>query len=124
MKRSKREAAKASAENLKAQRQADKIREYQDRERKARIVQDKIAKSNKESKFSSSAFNPFLRAVEKKAPKLLGYTAALTRLEQSAHIRDISDWKPKGKGRETLFTSLASHLLAKYYTPKFLWSAF
>jgi hypothetical protein len=39
-------------------------------------------------------------------------------------VRRVSEWTPRGKGRETLFRSLCDHLLAKYPVPAILWSGF
>jgi hypothetical protein len=50
--------------------------------------------------------------------------SALSRLGKVDHLRPVSDWKVQGKGRESVFRSLCEHLLAKYPTPRFLWSAF
>jgi hypothetical protein len=36
----------------------------------------------------------------------------------------LDDWKPQGKGKDTLFISLLSHLFAKYKMPVFFWSIF
>lgn len=49
---------------------------------------------------------------------------ALVRLGTVVHQRSVSEWRPQGKGRDTLLRSLCEHLLAKYPTPRFLWSAF
>lgn len=66
-----------------------------------------------------------LRAIEALAPRLIDadYMPALIRLQHMPHVRPIGTWEPRGKGREALFRSLAEHLLAKYQTPTFLWSA-
>jgi ribosomal protein L28 len=127
MRRAKREAAKASAEKQRAQRLARK--EYQTNLRKHRVLvtQEKLAKNNRENKYGNlDSWSPFLRVVAKKTPKLLEkeYIDAVNRLEKMPQRRDIKDWKPKGKGKDTQFISLANHILAKYPTPKFLWSVF
>lgn len=49
---------------------------------------------------------------------------ALVRLGRAPHQRSLADWQPSGKGRDTVFRSLCEHLLAKYPTPRFLWSVF
>lgn len=49
---------------------------------------------------------------------------ALVRLGKVVHQRSVSAWRPQGKGRESVFRSLCEHLLARYPTPRFLWSAF
>lgn len=67
----------------------------------------------------------FLRVIDTRATRLLeaDYMAALCHLGQLPHVRPIDTWEPRGKGRETLFRSLAEHLLAKYPTPTFFWNA-
>jgi hypothetical protein len=125
MNRSKREAAKRSAENLKAQRANNKALSAQRVEEKEASVRKYIARSNQEQKGTYES--RFLGAVAKKAPKLLqekSYAEAVQTLEKLIQRRDVKDWKPKGKGRDSQFVSLAEHLLALYPMPKFLWSAF
>jgi hypothetical protein len=39
-------------------------------------------------------------------------------------VRPVSAWEPSGKGRDTLFRSLAEHLLARYPMPPRLWTVF
>ena len=127
MKRAKRAAARASAEQQRAQRLARKLRVADEREHRALVTQEKLAKNNQENKYGKiDALDPFLRIVAKKTPKLMEptYCNAVRLLENGPQRRDIHDWKPKGKGKETQFISLANHILAKYPTPKFLWSAF
>ncbi len=72
---------------------------------------------------------PIMEIVRKRAPRMLGepeYVRALRYLhENRSHwVRSIVDWRPKGKSIDTVFRSLASHLLARYKMPDFLWSAF
>lgn len=50
--------------------------------------------------------------------------AALARLAEVSPLRPIETWRPRGKGRDSVFRSLCEHLLTKYPTPPFLWSAF
>jgi hypothetical protein len=52
------------------------------------------------------------------------YRTALARLFELRPIRPIDEWVPRGKGRETLFRSLASHWLAKFPVPAVVWNAF
>lgn len=67
-----------------------------------------------------------LRLVSRKAPRLLepDYVAALYHVAQLDWERPVAEWKPKGKGRDTLFRNLCSHLLARYPMPTILWGAF
>lgn len=125
MNRKKREAAKRSAEYIKAQRAQNKIANIKHIEEKEINVLKSIAKNNQKQKGNYESW--FLREVAKKAPKLLqdsAYVPSIKMLEKQPQRRDITEWKPKGKGRESLFVSLAEHMLALYPTPKFLWSAF
>jgi len=68
----------------------------------------------------------FISQVKFKAPKLFDYpyNEAVAKIPRTGWIRDISTWKPLGKSRYTQFISLVEHLLSKYKTPQFLWSAF
>lgn len=60
------------------------------------------------------------------APRLIDptYAPALYWMSKLEWVRPLTDWKPRGKGRETVFRSLAEHLLAKYPMPALLWNAF
>lgn len=66
------------------------------------------------------------RVLEKKAPRLFEpeIMRALSWLCTVPFVRPPETWEPRGKGCETVFRSLASHLLAKYPVPAFLWNAF
>lgn len=68
----------------------------------------------------------WLDAIFKVAPRLemRDYVTVLSGLQNKPHVRPISTWEPKGKGRETVFRSLCSHLFAPYQMPPFLWSIF
>lgn len=72
--------------------------------------------------------NHLLGMIAKKAPRLLqgDYIEALEGLSLygSSFVRKPSDWKPVGKGRDSLFRSLCEHLLMQYRMPPFLWSCF
>jgi hypothetical protein len=39
-------------------------------------------------------------------------------------VREPEEWDPRGKGRDTVFRSLAEHLVAKFPMPAVLWNAF
>jgi hypothetical protein len=60
------------------------------------------------------------------APRLLtqDYLRPLWGICQYPWLRPLDDWRPKGKAAETMFRSLAAHLLVKYSLPQFLYSAF
>lgn len=97
-----------------------------DRERK---VAHYLKKAKKEkTKFAKEVHDPLLTVVYKKANKLLDakeYRDALLLLKdlEKDWVRSPKDWEPKGKGRDRLFRSLASHLLAKYPMPNIIWEA-
>ena len=114
-------------------------RRYKERELKLKIeaeeaeriaaVQAAIAKNNnKKSLLDKFGFSPseFWLTIEKKTPRLLDsdYIYQLNLVSLLEHHRPISDWEPKGKGKDTIFNSLCDHLLAKFKTPAFIWSAF
>lgn len=76
----------------------------------------------------ASPLDPYLYTIEKKAPKLLEHPTYRVVVERMGtthgHLRPMHDWKPHGKGCETLYRGLCEHLWAKYPMPPFLWSAF
>jgi hypothetical protein len=128
MNRTQREAAKRSSEARKANRANLKEQSIQQQEERDRKVQLQIQRdNNNKSKLNADDFlSPFWRTIEKKASKLLDreYKPFVSALIGMTQQRDIKDWIPKGKGKQTLFISLCEHLLAKYSMPKFLWSGF
>lgn len=134
MNKRKREATKRSAELNRQQSIAVKQRKAEEAQKREEKIRQQIAKNNKQTKYNEGEISesPLLRTVGKKAPKLLekdyiNHVRALERDQLENGIpwqRDPQDWKPKGKGKYSLFVSLAEHLFAKYHTPKFLWSAF
>jgi PcfJ-like protein len=64
-------------------------------------------------------------AVFERAPRLaIEPYAAAVRLLTKTSTRPVGDWCPRGKGRDTLFRSLAEHLLAKFPVPAVLWDGF
>jgi hypothetical protein len=64
------------------------------------------------------------QAVFRRAPRLAiwPYRVAVERLMGAASLR--GGWEPRGRGRDALFRSLATHQLARYPTPALLWSVF
>jgi PcfJ-like protein len=68
----------------------------------------------------------FLRILEERAPRLLtnDTAPALKRMAAFDWVQSPSDWQPLGKGRDTLFRSLAEHLFARFRMPPMLWTAF
>lgn len=65
------------------------------------------------------------KVVLDKAPKLIPvHIQALQFMVSAEWLRPPGEWSPKGKGRDALLWSLASHLFAKFPMPNFLWTAF
>lgn len=73
-----------------------------------------------------SAVAACLDVVARKAPRLIDppYDRALLRLLVLPALRPLAEWVPRSKGRETLFRSLAEHLLARFPVPAVIWNAF
>jgi hypothetical protein len=132
MRRSKREAARANAvarQQYHSERLIQRQQVQAERERK-------VAKYLKEDRSPEAVVRAeaqqmgvsaeFLNVVSKRAPRLLTseYTRPLYYLSMFQWIRPLSDWKPAGKGRDTMFRSLAGYLVAKYPMPALLWGAF
>lgn len=125
MKRSKREAARESAEKLKQCRKSFKEREHIVSSDKEKSFYKAIEWSNIKKK--STPENEFMQVIAKKAPKLLddeSYQGIVDTISKMDLVRPVAEWKPKGKGKQTLLASLASHVLAEYSIPKFLWNSF
>lgn len=66
-----------------------------------------------------------VRVVHAKAPKLLvePYIRSFPILAGYPYYRDLQDWEPKAKGKDTIFRSLCDHLIGKYPTPAIFWEA-
>lgn len=64
--------------------------------------------------------------VAEKAPRLfdIEHGRAVARVLALPQVRPVSEWSPRGKGRDSLFRSLASHCLARFPTPAIVWNAF
>lgn len=129
MKRSNRAATRDWVNEQRAKARASKLRQDAIEQDKLRHVEAALAKHNQEKSLLTSLnieSTHFWQTVESKAPKLLTmeYLAAMRVLNSLHHHRSIADWEPRGKGRTTIFNSLCDHLLAKFPTPQFLWSAF
>lgn len=64
--------------------------------------------------------------LRKRAPRLLDpdLAPALVRLGELTPVRPLEDWRPRGKGKASLFRSLAEHWLARFPMPAILWTAF
>jgi hypothetical protein len=69
----------------------------------------------------SKAFLDSLRGV---CPKLLDerYVKGLHYLGMLPHLRPVSEWSPRGKSLDSLFRSLAEHMIGKYRVGAVLWS--
>lgn len=129
MKRSNRAATRDWVNEQRAKARAFKLRQDAVEEEKLRKVEAALAKHNQEKSLLASLnieATQFWKTIESKAPKLLTkeYLTAVQLVSGLKHHRPIEDWEPRGKGRTTIFNSLCNHLLAKFPTPQFLWSAF
>lgn len=132
MRRKEREAARASAKA----RQQEYIERLRARAAREAELERKVTQSLKEDRSLEAVVRSqarqmgvsaeFLDVVSKRAPRLLtpDYVRPLYYLSAFRWLRPLSDWKPVGKGRDTMFRSLASHLVAKYPMPALLWGAF
>jgi hypothetical protein len=115
--------ARQKAEERSAQRAAYRAKLKKDAKTKAEAVERALRTHKaKPSPLSGSL-------IEKLAPRLLDspeYASAVGEFHNHRHrwLRTLEDWEPRGKGRETLFRSLAEHLFAKFKTPPFVWSVF
>ena len=92
------------------------------------LIERALAKAAQPDR-ESTRISSLIEVMVKKAPRLTdegGYITALTNLAlyESSFLRKPSEWKPVGKGRESLFRSLCEHLLMRYRMPPFLWSCF
>lgn len=122
-------ARRQRVEAKEAQREAELRREVALREafaEKPRKLIEKQVVETIENRAESKALRELLAVVSSKAPRLVesAAIAALRQLAELPFVRPPAAWKPKGKGRETLFRGLCSHLLATFPMPPFLWSAF
>lgn len=130
MKRANRAATRDWVNSQRAKAREIKLRQEAEEAEKTRKVEAALASDNqKKSKLNAFNLNTdseFWQAIESKAPKLLTneYVNQLRLLHKAHHHRPIADWEPRGKGKTTIFNSLCEHLLAKFPTPQFLWSAF
>lgn len=116
-------AARAAYEAESAARAALRLKRKKEAEAKDALVRQKLAT------YEIKPLSGVCGRVGAIAPRLCDnpvYQAAVESLLgfQYRGIRPLEDWEPRGKGRETLFRSLAEHLFAKYKTPPFLWSVF
>src|SRR5690606_32662743 len=71
-------------------------------------------------------FEELCKTLRMKAPRLLdeSYIDAFIRMTRVQWLRPLADWTPKGKGKPSLFRSLANHLFAAYPSPDIVWSMF
>jgi hypothetical protein len=67
-----------------------------------------------------------LYVVLDRAPRLIDAATlpALSLLTRGRWLRPPGDWVPQGRSTQTLFRSLAEHLLARFRVPAVLWTAF
>jgi hypothetical protein len=67
-----------------------------------------------------------LRVIAERAPRLASEDTlrAVELMAGADWVRAPSAWQPAGKGKDTLFRSLAEHLFARFRMPPVLWTAF
>jgi hypothetical protein len=112
-----------------AHRRGEALREEhlaRDLARSAATAQERLARLVPGS-VGTDVVATLLGRVAECAPRLLdddAYLRACRGLAIRVWVRSPATWEPRGKGRDTLFRSLAEHLFARYRTPHFLWSAF
>jgi hypothetical protein len=135
------EAVKAKAEARRQREQAQAVREAEAAEKEAKVRKALSGKpktlvekhgprltsvNDGQPTGVDRAYLEILEVIQNKAPRL-AETSMLNAFREVAKrpfLRSPASWKPKGKGRDTLFRGLCEHLLAKYPMPNFLWSAF
>lgn len=121
------------------QREAARVR-YEERRKSRNVAQARIAEEHAKKEAAlhralSTSVAPRLdgwapaalrEVILLRAPRLLDarYSSALNRLAELPPVRPPAEWVPRGKGKDTLFRSLAAHLLAKFEVPAILWNAF
>lgn len=66
----------------------------------------------------------FLGAVRDLCPRLIDerYIAGVYYLGLLPHVRQLPEWEPRGKGLDSIFRSLAQHLLGKFPVGAVLWN--
>ena len=129
MKRSSRAATRDWVNEQRAKERARALRAEEEEARKIELAQIAIAKNNqRKSPLEEWEIKPteFWAIIEKRAPRLFDsdYIGPLRLVSMLEHHHPIADWEPRGKGKTTIFNSLCDHLLAKFPTPLFIWSAF
>ena len=110
-----------------AAQEAAAAKAVQEQEKKASATRAALARTSSHKRTSCSIPDPKLsHIIEKKARRLTeaDVSHAVFRLCALPHVRTPDTWRPHGKGRDTLFRSLADHLIAKFPMPAFLWNAF
>jgi len=124
--------AMAELERARRKQRADQKKQAQ-RESELNCLQsrEQAYQESLKKRYVRTEIAPDLRSqVLARAPKLkeMIYQKPLELLKdhtlEKDWIRPIADWVPRGKSRDTQFFSLAEHLLSRYKTPQFLWSAF
>lgn len=116
--------ARKQAEAGKASRIARRVSAAKAETERQKTVREKLSRYEYEK-----SYKPTLEVcveASKKAPRLFEsgeYREAVERMK-GPYQREPRTWEPRGKGRETLFRSLAEHLYAKYPMAPFVWSVF
>lgn len=123
MNRKQREAARARYD---AQAQSRSARDAHDAENRAKLEASLVGMLAGSRHRRDRRYSGAQGVVAAKAPRLfdVDHGRAVTRLLALPALRAVDDWSPRGKGRDSLFRSLAAHCLAKYPTPAIVWNAF
>jgi hypothetical protein len=129
MKRSSRAETRDWVNSQRAKERAAKLREEEETAKKIALAQEIIVKNNQKKSLIEEFKLPeieFWIIIEKKASKIFDkdYIGQLRLISLLEHHRPISAWEPRGKSKDTIFNSLCDHLLGKFPTPSFIWSAF
>lgn len=125
---------KAEQKKVRRAREAELAAELNEKESKLRVA---LSKQEKDHSYANRLDHrhqngqdggPSLAAIlTERAPRLLDsleYVNAINTIAGLTPIRPASAWKPKGKGRDSLFRSLITHLFARFPVPPVLFTAF
>ncbi|MDP2696102.1 MAG: PcfJ domain-containing protein, partial [bacterium] len=118
MKRKDRETTKKNAEKERQMRSALKRLNIQNEEKKLANCTKYLLKTS-----LSKNKTPYDRLISHNDYKMAAQNLQDGLSDEQSQAL-IATWKPKGKGRDALFRSLAEHFYCKFPIPSFLWSVF
>jgi len=112
----------SGGKRIRSERTRRKLEQIEERERS---IINSLHNSKERERPDFNEELEFYKELKKKAPRLMDkhHKRLLEVLRKLPQQRDIKQWKPRGKGKNTLLVDLAEHVLAKYKTPRFIWSA-